>query len=108
MRTHQIESCAMQVIDRVMNGQPNEDSLCELKAEWPTDFPRAARQLAGHANAARNQHILWIIGIDEKAHAIRGASHAQFADWQIVNDAADLAAYCCHCPGVADSARRRG
>src|SRR5262245_17628818 len=81
MLKQQIESWAHQVINRVLNGQPNEDTLAELKAEWPAEFPKTARRLAAHANAARNQAILWIIGVDENAHRISGAAHEQFADW---------------------------
>ena len=34
MKLHQIESWALDIVDRVQSGQPVEDSRVELKAEW--------------------------------------------------------------------------
>lgn len=65
MNSRQIESWALRVIDCVKNGQPNEDFLVELKTEW-IDTKKAARIIAGHANAARGENILWLIGVNEK------------------------------------------
>ncbi len=79
LRPHQIESWVLDIIDRVSAGQPLEDSRVELKAEW-TSPERAARQIAGHANAARGTPILWIIGVDEK-RGIVGADHNDLASW---------------------------
>lgn len=70
----------MRVIDQVESGQPHEDSIVELKSEWPTDFYRAARRIAAHANAARGERILWIIGLDEKS-GILGVDHLEMANW---------------------------
>src|SRR5262245_20727771 len=81
MLKRQIESWALRLIDQFVKKQPNEDALVELKTDWLTDHAKAARHLAGHANSARGQRILWLIGVDEKAHTVPGASHAQFADW---------------------------
>jgi hypothetical protein len=41
----------------------------------------AARKIAGHANAARGEPILWIIGLDEDDHQVTGASDVELADW---------------------------
>ena len=65
MNSRQIESWALRVIDCVKRGQPNEDFLVELKRDW-IDEAKAARRIAGHANAARGENILWLIGFDEK------------------------------------------
>ena len=81
MRTHEIESWALSIIDRLVQDQPVEDSRVELKAEWPRDAARAARRLAGHANAARQESILWLIGVDEGARAVPGADYANLAFW---------------------------
>lgn len=79
MKAHQIESWALSVIDRVKAGQPNEDSRVELKSEWiPPE--KAARRIAGHANAARGAPILWLIGVDEEKGVV-GARHEDLADW---------------------------
>jgi len=80
MRLHQVESWALRIIDQVEAGRPNEDSRVELKAEWPTDIPRVARQIAGHANAARGEPILWLIGVDQ-SNGVTGAEHTELASW---------------------------
>lgn len=66
MRMNDIENWALKIIDRVQSSQPVEDSRVELKAQWPVELNKAARQIAGHANAAHGESILWLIGIDEK------------------------------------------
>jgi hypothetical protein len=81
MRPHEIESWALSIIDRLVQDQPVEDSRVELKAEWPREPARAARRLAGHANAARQESILWLIGVDEGARAVPGADFANLAFW---------------------------
>ena len=39
-----------------------------------------ASKLAGHANAARGDSILWLIGLDEK-HGVVGAPSERLEDW---------------------------
>src|SRR5215831_15662348 len=80
MTPNEIERWALSVIRRVESQQPVEDSRVELKREWPTDHWRAARRVAGQANAARGQHILWLIGVDEAAGVV-GANHVELASW---------------------------
>ncbi len=63
-----IRSCA----DRVVAGQQVEDSLVELK-QFLDPSQRTARQLAAHCNAARSDHVLWIVGLDEKGNKVAGA-----------------------------------
>ena len=81
MRNIQIETKVLEIVDQIREDRPIEDATVELKAEWPTDIPKASRQLAGHANAARGEEILWIIGIDEKNRAIPGANKVELANW---------------------------
>lgn len=64
MKKSELEAWVLNVIDRVEAGQPNEDARVELKREWP-DPKRAARRIAGHANAAGGDLILWIVGVDQ-------------------------------------------
>jgi len=52
----------------------------ELKSEWP-EPQRAARRLAGHANASRGEQFLWIIGVDADARAVTGARREEIANW---------------------------
>ena len=58
---------------------PVEDSTVEIKADWP-EASKAARRIAAHANAARGDNILWLIGADE-AKGVVGASPQELANW---------------------------
>lgn len=79
MKAHEIESWALSIIERVEAGQPIEDSRVELKSEWiPAE--KAARRIAGHANAASGAPILWLIGVDEEEGVV-GARREDLADW---------------------------
>lgn len=80
MKPDQIEAWALSVIDRVKKGQHVEDSRVELKSEWPADASRAARRIAGHANSAAREPILWLIGVDEEK-GIVGAKQNEFSNW---------------------------
>jgi hypothetical protein len=81
MKSFQIESWALRVIDAVRANRPNEDFLVELKREW-IEVKEAARRIAGHANSARGENILWLIGVDEKGtEKIIGAEPQELSDW---------------------------
>lgn len=79
-----IEARALRVVERINGGHPPEDSLVELKSEWPTDFYKTARQIAGHANAARGEPILWLIGVDETLGVVEAITSppTELADWR--------------------------
>lgn len=87
-----VEEWARRCISTALQGDPVEDDLVELKRE-PIPPAKAARRLAGHANAASANGattILWLLGIDEKARAIHSIrwSETPYADvgtwWQQV------------------------
>ncbi len=80
MKKQEIEFKVLDIIDRLEKGQPIEDDTVELKAEWPKDHFRAARRIAAHANSARGEPILWLIGIDEKAGVV-GADFEELSIW---------------------------
>jgi hypothetical protein len=80
MLSHHIEGRVLDLVQRVINGARVEDLRVECKAVWP-EARRVARQLAGHANMARGEPILWIIGVDEDRHQVTGASDVELADW---------------------------
>lgn len=80
MRRIEVETWVQQLADHVRAGHPNEDDRVELKREWPKDHQRAARRLAGHANAAGGAPILWIIGLDATEGAV-GADFEEVANW---------------------------
>jgi hypothetical protein len=81
MRLHEIESWALRIIEQVRLRQPIEDTRVELKAKWPDDPKKAARWIAGHANAARGEPILWLIGVDERKGEIPGVDFVDLASW---------------------------
>lgn len=65
----QIEGWALRIVDAVGRCAAVEDARVELKAQWP-DPIRAARRIAGHANAAQGADILWLIGVDESVGVV--------------------------------------
>jgi len=81
MKNSDLEVWVLNILNRVEKMQPIEDSRVELKKEWPDDYKRAARRIAGHANASRGELILWIIGVDEKSGVIVGADRNDLANW---------------------------
>lgn len=80
MRSAEIEAWVLSVVERAVEGRPNEDSRVELKSEWPI-AGKAARRIAGHANAARADSILWVIGVDEKRHTVVPLPLHELASW---------------------------
>ncbi len=80
LRAHEVENWALNAIDYLLSGQPHEDSRVEFKAQWPL-VEKAARRIAGQANAARGAPILWIIGVDETNRAVVGVNHEDLANW---------------------------
>ncbi len=79
MKATEIEANVLRIVGRVAAGDPVEDARVELKSEWP-DPIKAARRLAGHANAAAGEPILWIIGLDE-TRGVVGAEKEEVANW---------------------------
>lgn len=62
MQNSAIYAWAATICERADAKLLNEDSHVELKTTWP-DERDIARQLAGHANAAHGEPILWLIGV---------------------------------------------
>ena len=79
MKPIEIESWALRILEKVEKHSPIEDSLVELKTEW-IEPSKAARRIAGHANAARGESILWLIGVNEKSNIV-GANHQELSNW---------------------------
>src|SRR6266536_553496 len=61
MLSQHIEGRVLNLVERVLNGARIEDFRVECKGTWPS-AAKAARQIAGHANAARGEPILCISG----------------------------------------------
>jgi hypothetical protein len=97
MTPNEIERWALRVVEQLRSGQPNEDVRVELKAKWPADAYKAARQIAAHANPAGGEPILWVIGVDQKGIVV-GVDHNELASWykQVESQFDELA------PGVTD------
>ncbi|MEU7199379.1 hypothetical protein [Streptomyces sp. NPDC045470] len=79
MRRQQLELLTIQAVERVLTGNGNEDSLIEFKSEWP-DVSKS-RQLAGHANSAQGEEIIWIIGVNEKQRKLTHPAKPDLATW---------------------------
>lgn len=88
MRTHEIEEWALRVIEAVLSKANVEDARVELKRQL-VDPDRSARRIAGHANRAAGEPILWIVGIDEKTHEIFGVTDDTAAWWPRVQSRFD-------------------
>jgi hypothetical protein len=80
MNVAEIKTWALEIVEAVMSGKPAEDSRVECKAFW-MDANGIARQFAGHANAAKGESILWLVGVDDKAGVITGADRKELANW---------------------------
>lgn len=76
----QLESRVQDIYDLVKKGKKNEDSFVEMKSTWPSDPSKAARRIAGHANFARGEAILWLIGLDE-TEGVKEFESEELADW---------------------------
>jgi hypothetical protein len=68
------------IVEAAKEGKPVEDSFVELKSELPQE-EKAARGLAGLANAAGGEPVIWLVGIDEKSHKVVGAPKVEFSSW---------------------------
>ena len=80
MNATELKSWTIEIIDRVRSQKPVEDSRVECKSSWLE--PNAiVRQFAGHANAARGELILWLIGVDEKQGTVVGVDRTELANW---------------------------
>lgn len=76
----ELEYRVLGILDTFSSTGRMEDTFVEYKAEW-IEPAAAARILAGQANAARGEDVLWIIGVDEKGQQIPGASPEELSNW---------------------------
>lgn len=80
MRVQELQARVKPIINAVMQGRPVEDTRVEVKSAW-IEALQAARRLAGHANAASGEPIIWIFGIDEKAKEVIGVETLEMDNW---------------------------
>ncbi|MCO7239489.1 hypothetical protein [Aeromicrobium sp. CnD17-E] len=76
-----MEARVTAVAEAVLAGRQVEDDRVELKAQWPPADHDVARRIAGHANAAGGESILWVVGLDEKGRRYANTSAVEPADW---------------------------
>lgn len=79
VKRSQVELWAREVLQAFQKNNKIEDASVELKTTW-IEPEKAARRLAGHANAAGLEPILWLIGVDED-NGIVGANPMELANW---------------------------
>lgn len=80
MDKRQVEVRVLTIVDHVIRGGKIEDDFVEGKARW-TDAKKTARQIAGSANAARGEPILWIVGLDEDGHRVVELDGTEPSSW---------------------------
>lgn len=81
MRRQELELQVIECLQRIHEGLRIEGSIFEVKSTWPDASQRTARQLAGLSNAARGEDVVWLIGVDEDASAVVGATREDLATW---------------------------
>jgi hypothetical protein len=81
MRGIDVEARVLRAIDNLRSGRQVEDSRMELKSMWPEAGAKTARLIAGHANAARGEEALWVIGVDEKGRTVPGVPPGDLSSW---------------------------
>lgn len=75
-----IEAIVVAAVEAVLSGNRIEDERIECKSELMP--PERVRQLAGAANAALGDEVIWIVGVDEaKAQLVPLDSTVDLADW---------------------------
>jgi len=80
MKPQEVEFWAREIIEVVIAKKRVEESRVELKAAW-INADRAAPRLAGHANAARGENILWLMGVDDRNGTVTGVGSQECGSW---------------------------
>ena len=86
MRKEEVVEKAKAAVHSVQRNGPAEDSFVEFKTVFPDvatqdSTVKAARQLAGQANAATPEPIMWVIGVEEKTRKVQGADKKELSNW---------------------------
>lgn len=80
MRKQELEVLILDIAESIDSGSLVEDQTIELKSVFPDNEKKAARQIAGLANAARSEGVTWIVGMDE-VRGVIGVDKTEIADW---------------------------
>lgn len=81
MRPVELELLVIELVEAALRLQPVDDPRVAFKRVWPVDAGAAARELAGAANAARAEPVLWLIGVDEERGAVQRCNAEDLAGW---------------------------
>src|SRR5687768_2802009 len=79
MQTSQLESIVLNAVSQIAAGANPEDDRVEFKRDWPG--LDKVRQLAGAANSADGEYLIYVIGVDEKTGEIVSPSSTDPAIW---------------------------
>ena len=79
MNATQLEALVMQAVDTVKAGANPEDDRIEFKRAWPE--VEKARQLAAAANQAQGDHVIYVIGVDDRTGEIHPLGNTDPATW---------------------------
>ncbi|CAN5522549.1 hypothetical protein BH09ACT4_BH09ACT4_16720 [soil metagenome] len=79
MQSSQLEAIVLQAVGQLISGLTPEDDRVEFKRDWPG--PDKARQLAGAANRADGDMLIYVIGVDEKSRAVVSPKAVDPATW---------------------------
>ena len=80
MTSDELEARAASAIRSAEAGGRNEDTLVELKSEWPDRDDDFARRLAAHANSVAGHDFVWLIGLRDGV-GVRDVATRDPADW---------------------------
>lgn len=75
----QLEALVLAAVERAQANEAREDDRIEFKRDWPTQ--EKARQLAGAANRARGEWLVYVIGLDEADGSIHPLTALDPATW---------------------------
>jgi hypothetical protein len=79
--TSQLEAWANSIVQAVAAGRYQEDDRVEFKSDW-IEAKKAARRIAGAANAARGVDLMWIIGADpRRSQPFTDPPQIELAQW---------------------------
>jgi hypothetical protein len=81
MQLQRLEARVLGLVEHALDHRRIEDDRVECKAVWPTDHRKAARQIAGLANAAAGEPVLWLVGLDEDAGLIVETGAVEPSAW---------------------------
>jgi hypothetical protein len=80
MRNSELEAVVHQAIQRAHSSGQYEDARIEFKSKWPDSADEAAKRIAAHLNAARDDWAVWIIGVRPDGTVV-GAAQKELANW---------------------------